>query len=59
MSRRAISGRWFGASELTAWCEVKLAEHHAYVVEHMEDLPEIWEWIWNGPEDDRQAEAAH
>jgi xylulose-5-phosphate/fructose-6-phosphate phosphoketolase len=44
-----------GASELKAWCEAKLAEHHAYVVEHMEDLPEVRDWIWNGPEDGDQA----
>lgn len=33
-----------GAEELKAWCEEKLAEHEAYVVEHLEDLPEIRNW---------------
>ncbi len=33
-----------GASELLAWCETRLAEHQAYVVEHLEDLPEIRDW---------------
>jgi phosphoketolase len=33
-----------GASALKAWCEEKLAEHEAYVVEHLEDLPEIANW---------------
>ena len=28
-----------GATELKAWCEAKLAEHEAYVVEHLEDMP--------------------
>ncbi|GAA3219927.1 phosphoketolase [Dactylosporangium siamense] len=33
-----------GATELKAWCEQKLAEHETYVVEHLEDLPEIRNW---------------
>jgi xylulose-5-phosphate/fructose-6-phosphate phosphoketolase len=33
-----------GAQELHDWCLGKLAEHHAYIREHMEDLPEISNW---------------
>ncbi|WP_442788444.1 phosphoketolase family protein [Dactylosporangium sp. NBC_01737] len=33
-----------GAAELKAWCEQKLAEHEAYVVEHLEDMPEVRDW---------------
>ncbi len=33
-----------GASELLEWCQGKLAEHHAYVVEHLEDMPEVRDW---------------
>ena len=33
-----------GAGELLAWCEEKLAEHSRYVVQHLEDLPEIRNW---------------
>ncbi|MFG2045186.1 phosphoketolase [Dactylosporangium sp. NPDC048998] len=33
-----------GATELKAWCERKLAEHEAYVVEHLEDMPDVRDW---------------
>ena len=33
-----------GAAELLVWCEGKLREHNSYVVEHLEDLPEIRDW---------------
>ncbi|MFV2022297.1 phosphoketolase [Micromonospora sp. LOL_023] len=33
-----------GAADLKAWCEAKLAEHEAYVVEHLEDMPEVKDW---------------
>ncbi|WP_217428549.1 phosphoketolase family protein [Microlunatus speluncae] len=38
-----------GASELLAWCEEKLAEHERYVVDQLEDLPEIKNWSWTRP----------
>ena len=34
-----------GATALKGWCERKLAEHSAYVVEHLEDLPEVRDWV--------------
>ncbi|MEV4071156.1 phosphoketolase family protein [Nonomuraea fuscirosea] len=37
-----------GASDLMAWCERKLAEHQAYVVEHLEDMPEVRDWSLDG-----------
>ena len=37
-----------GAQALHAWCLGKLAEHQAYVLEHMEDLPEIRSWRAGG-----------
>ncbi|CAN5337809.1 phosphoketolase family protein [soil metagenome] len=34
-----------GATELMAWCQARLAEHRAYVLEHLDDLPEITNWV--------------
>src|SRR5690606_31196998 len=33
-----------GASDLLAWCEQRLEDNQRYVVEHLEDLPEIRNW---------------
>jgi len=33
-----------GATELKAWCEARLAEHATYVVENLQDLPDIRDW---------------
>jgi xylulose-5-phosphate/fructose-6-phosphate phosphoketolase len=33
-----------GAADLKAWCEAELARHQAYVVEHLEDMPEVRDW---------------
>jgi xylulose-5-phosphate/fructose-6-phosphate phosphoketolase len=33
-----------GSSELIDWCEEKLAQHQAYIVENLQDLPEIRDW---------------
>jgi len=36
-----------GAAELEAHCEEMLSRHHAYVREHLEDMPEIRDWTWD------------
>ncbi|CAN5538667.1 phosphoketolase family protein [soil metagenome] len=36
-----------GAEELRAWCHERLAEHSAYIREHLEDLPEIAGWTFS------------
>jgi xylulose-5-phosphate/fructose-6-phosphate phosphoketolase len=33
-----------GASELKAWCEQQLLRHEQYVVEHLQDMPEVQDW---------------
>jgi xylulose-5-phosphate/fructose-6-phosphate phosphoketolase len=33
-----------GATELKAWCEAQLEKHEKYVVEHLEDMPEVRDW---------------
>lgn len=33
-----------GATELKEWCESQLRRHEAYVVEHLEDMPEVRDW---------------
>ncbi len=35
-----------GTAALAAHCDEMLARHHAYVVEHLDDLPEIRDWRW-------------
>jgi xylulose-5-phosphate/fructose-6-phosphate phosphoketolase len=33
-----------GATELKAWCEAQLVKHEKYVIEHLEDMPEVRDW---------------
>lgn len=33
-------------TELAEHCRVMLARHHDHIREHLEDLPEIREWLW-------------
>ena len=33
-----------GATDLKEWCEAQLRRHEKYVVEHLEDMPEVRDW---------------
>ncbi|GAA0904022.1 phosphoketolase family protein [Virgisporangium ochraceum] len=33
-----------GATALKEWCEAQLTRHQEYVVEHLEDMPEVRDW---------------
>jgi xylulose-5-phosphate/fructose-6-phosphate phosphoketolase len=34
-----------GAADLKAWCQAQLAKRETYVVEHLEDMPEVRDWM--------------
>jgi xylulose-5-phosphate/fructose-6-phosphate phosphoketolase len=43
---RYAPGLLQGGSELVERCHSLLARHEGYIREHMEDMPEIRDWIW-------------
>lgn len=38
-----------GANALVGYCERMLERHHDYVREHLEDMPEVRNWVWPEP----------
>jgi len=44
-SRRAVEG----AGSVESHCREMLDRHHIYVREHLEDMPEVRDWVWPGP----------
>ena len=34
------------ADAAAAYCQARLAEHRAYVVEHGDDMPDVRDWRW-------------
>ncbi len=41
-----VSGDFAGARELSEHCHQMLHKHERYIREHLEDLPEIRDWVW-------------
>ncbi len=39
-----------GASAVKAWAQSELDKHQSYIVEHMEDMPEVRDWTWQRSE---------
>ena len=37
-----------GADQLVELCHTQLERHHDYIREHLEDLPEVSDWVWRG-----------
>ncbi|MGB3375413.1 MAG: phosphoketolase family protein [Microbacterium sp.] len=44
-----VAGHFDGAESLMEHCERMLALHHDHIREHLEDLPEIRDWVWTPP----------
>lgn len=44
-----VGRSWDGAEELADHCEEMLDRHKRYVVDHLEDMPEIRDWVWTDP----------
>ncbi|MFQ4149419.1 phosphoketolase family protein [Arthrobacter sp. LAPM80] len=49
------SGNFDVAQELTGHCHAMLKKHESYIREHLEDLPEIHDWVWTPPKNTRNA----
>ena len=44
-SKRSVPG----STEVKEWCEAQLARHEEYVVEHLEDMPQVTDWKLGDP----------
>lgn len=50
-----VSGHFVGTQELAEHCREMLSNHEKYILEHLEDIPEIREWVWTPPTESRDA----
>ena len=41
-ARRSVAN----AEDLIRRCDAQLARHHDYVRQHLDDIPEISDWVW-------------
>ncbi|MFC7360127.1 phosphoketolase family protein [Nocardioides astragali] len=48
-----------GASALKTWCQERLAAHEVYVVEHLQDMPEVRDWSLTDHGHDHEHEHKH
>ncbi|WP_281064011.1 phosphoketolase family protein [Arthrobacter terrae] len=46
---RRVHGHFDGAQTLVEHCQRMLTRHEEYIHEHLEDLPEIRDWVWTPP----------
>ena len=44
-----VGRKYEGHDALVAHCNEMLDRHRRYVVDHLEDLPEITDWVWSDP----------
>ena len=47
-----------GRATCKTWCLDQLDRHRAYVVEHLEDMPEVRDWTWQRPGTTQDQESA-
>lgn len=52
---RRASGHFDGAQELADHCRAMLSNHETYIHEHLEDMPEIRDWVWTPPSESSDA----
>lgn len=52
---RRVRGHFDGAQELADHCRAMLSNHETFIHEHLEDMPEIRDWVWTPPSESSDA----